>query len=144
MLKRFHKLARILAVLALVIAVAGVGAPYLRADYFASRIQAGLERSLGRKVTIGNARYNVFRGPGFQVEEVTIAEDERIGIEPFGVQHHGQRIAAKPGVGKHIDGHVASFHAPTPGQLIRHRAAAAWGIIAHSRRKATARRVCGI
>ena len=83
MLKRFHKLARILAVLALVIAVAGIGAPYLRADYFASRIQAGLERSLGRKVTIGNARYNVFRGPGFQVEEVTIAEDERIGIEPF-------------------------------------------------------------
>ena len=62
---------------------AGIGAPYLRADYFASRIQEGLEQSLGRKVRIGNARYNVFRGPGFQVEEVTIAEDERIGIEPF-------------------------------------------------------------
>ncbi len=83
MLKRFHKIARILAVLILLIVIAGVGAPYLRADYFAARIQAGLEHSLGRKVTIGNARYNVFTGPGFQVEEVTIAEDPRIGIEPF-------------------------------------------------------------
>jgi hypothetical protein len=83
MLKRFHKFARILAVFALLVAAAGVGAPYLRADYFASRIQNGLEQSLGRKVKIGGARYNVFRGPGFQVSEVTISEDERIGIEPF-------------------------------------------------------------
>jgi hypothetical protein len=72
-----------LAVAVLIVVIAGVGAPYLRADYFASRIQAGLEQSLGRKVRIGNARYNVFTGPGFQVEEVTIAEDSRIGIEPF-------------------------------------------------------------
>jgi hypothetical protein len=69
--------------MAIVVVAAGIGAPYFRADYFASRIQEGLEQSLGRKVKIGNARYNVFRGPGFQVEEVTIAEDERIGIEPF-------------------------------------------------------------
>jgi len=82
-LKRFHKFARILAVIFVLVLAAGIGAPYFRADYFASRIQEGLEQSLGRRVKIGNARYNVFRGPGFQVEEVTIAEDERIGIEPF-------------------------------------------------------------
>ena len=80
MLKRFDKLARVLAVIVLLVVAAGIGAPYLRADYFASRIKAGLEESLGRKVTIGGARYNVFRGPGFQVSEVTIAEDERIGV----------------------------------------------------------------
>jgi len=83
MWKRFHKIARVLAVAVLIVVIAGVGAPYLRADYFASRIQSGLEQSLGRKVRIGSARYNVFTGPGFQVEEVTIAEDSRIGIEPF-------------------------------------------------------------
>jgi hypothetical protein len=83
MFKRFHKIARVLAVAVLLVVIAGVGAPYLRADYFAARIKAGLEQSLGRKVEIGNARYNVFTGPGFQVEEVTIAEDPRIGIEPF-------------------------------------------------------------
>lgn len=83
MLKRFHKLAKLLAVVFLLIVIAGVGAPYLRADYFEARIQAGLEQSLGRKIKMRHARYNVFRGPGFQVEEVTIAEDSRVGIEPF-------------------------------------------------------------
>lgn len=83
MFKRFHKIARVLAVVILLVVIVGVGAPYLRADYFAARIKSGLEQSLGRKVEIGNARYNVFTGPGFQVEEVTIAEDPRIGIEPF-------------------------------------------------------------
>jgi hypothetical protein len=71
------------AVLAVMIILAGIGAPYLRADYFRARIQQGLEQALGRKVTIGDARYNLFRGPGFTVEEVTIEEDERVGIEPF-------------------------------------------------------------
>ncbi|BDC52691.1 hypothetical protein F183_A50060 [Bryobacterales bacterium F-183] len=83
MLKRFHKLAKILVVLVLLFVMAGVGAPYFRADYFSSRIQEGLEQALGRKVTLRNVRYNVFQGPGFQMEEVTIGEDPRIGIEPI-------------------------------------------------------------
>lgn len=83
MLKRFHKLAKVLAVLVLLFVMAGVGAPYFRADYFSSRIQEGLEQALGRKVTLRNVRYNVFQGPGFQMEEVTISEDPRVGIEPI-------------------------------------------------------------
>ncbi|MBS1831353.1 MAG: AsmA family protein [Acidobacteria bacterium] len=83
MLKRFHKLAKVLAVVVLLFVMAGVGAPYFRADYFSSRIQEGLEQALGRKVSLRNVRYNVFQGPGFQMEEVTISEDPRIGIEPI-------------------------------------------------------------
>lgn len=58
-------------------------APFLSADYFRARIQASLERALGRKVELGQVRFKVFTGPGFTVENVIIAEDPAIGVEPI-------------------------------------------------------------
>src|SRR5438552_170357 len=83
MLKRLHLLLKLLAAGALLFVCAGIAVPYLRADYFLERIRQGLEASLLRKVVIEKARYNLFTGPGFRVENVTIAEDSRVGIEPF-------------------------------------------------------------
>src|SRR5579885_1260432 len=72
----------ILILLALIL-IAGFGAPYLDADFMRPRIERALERGLGRKVEVGKVYFNLFTGPGFAVEDVTIYEDPRAGIEPF-------------------------------------------------------------
>jgi hypothetical protein len=72
----------ILVTLALILIV-GFGAPYLDANFMRPRIERALERGLGRKVEVGKVYFNLFTGPGFTVEDVTIFEDPRVGIEPF-------------------------------------------------------------
>ena len=61
--------------------------PFVPADLFRYRIQAALERGLGRRVEIGAVHFtllpSVLPGPGFTVDQVLIHEDERAGIEPF-------------------------------------------------------------
>jgi hypothetical protein len=74
---------RLLLIAVLVLIVVAAAAPFLSADYFRGRIQASLERALGRQVELGSVRFNVFTGPGFTVENVIIAEDPAIGIEPI-------------------------------------------------------------
>src|SRR5260370_20276540 len=63
--------------------VAGIAAPFLSADMFGQRIKQALEASLGRPVTIGKVRFNLFQGPGFTLSDVEISEDPAFGIEPF-------------------------------------------------------------
>ncbi|MEO7142996.1 MAG: AsmA family protein [Bryobacteraceae bacterium] len=65
------------------ILMAGVVAPYLHADSFRRRIEVALDRALGRKIKIGDVRFNLFTGPGFTLSDVTIPEDPGIGIEPM-------------------------------------------------------------
>lgn len=61
----------------------GLIAPRINAARFSGRIQQTLESSLGRKVTFGKVHFTVFSGPGFSLEDVTISEDSRYGVEPF-------------------------------------------------------------
>ena len=72
----------LLALVALVLA-AGVAAPFFRGDRFAGRIRDALEEGLGRRVEIGEVRFNLFTGPGFTLANVVIHEDPAIGIEPL-------------------------------------------------------------
>jgi AsmA family len=72
----------IFALIALVL-IAGVIAPRLSTDRIRPRIQAALEAALNRPVEIGAVHLNLFRGPGFTVERVVIADDPAAGIEPF-------------------------------------------------------------
>jgi hypothetical protein len=65
---------------ALLIALA---APWWNLDRYARRIQAGLEKELHRRVSIGQARLEVLRGPGFSLGNVVIYEDPRVGREPL-------------------------------------------------------------
>ena len=68
--------------IALVI-VAGAAAPYMNGDMFRPAIERALERGLGRHVQVGEVHFNLFTGPGFTIDDVTIDEDPRAGIEPF-------------------------------------------------------------
>ncbi|HMD48467.1 MAG TPA: AsmA family protein, partial [Bryobacteraceae bacterium] len=71
-----------IALIALVL-IAGAIAPRLSTDRIRPRIQAALEAALQRPVEIGAVHLNLFRGPGFTVERVLIADDPSAGIEPF-------------------------------------------------------------
>lgn len=70
------------ACLAAVLAI-GVLAPWLSADRYRGQIQSALEAALNRRVTIREVHFNLFRGPGFSVEDVLINDDPAAGVEPF-------------------------------------------------------------
>ncbi|MGA3202055.1 MAG: AsmA family protein [Bryobacteraceae bacterium] len=72
----------IIVALLLILAV-GFAAPHFEIDFFRPKIARALERGLGRRVEVGAVHFNLFTGPGFTVDDVTIHEDPRVGIEPF-------------------------------------------------------------
>ena len=72
----------IIIALLLVLAI-GLAAPHFEIDLFRPKIARALERGLGRRVEVGSVHFNLFTGPGFTVDDVTIHEDPRAGIEPF-------------------------------------------------------------
>ncbi len=77
------KLRRLLLYVALAVIGVGIAAPYVDAEGYRARIQDALERALNRRVTVQKVRFNLFTGPGFTIEGVTIEDDPRVGIEPF-------------------------------------------------------------
>jgi hypothetical protein len=74
---------RLLAAGVAAILAAVIAAPYFSADRYGKRISEALEASLGRKVTIGKARFDLFPGPGFTIENVEIGEDPAFGVDLF-------------------------------------------------------------
>ncbi|MEP6961493.1 MAG: AsmA family protein, partial [Acidobacteriota bacterium] len=86
MTKRTYRRIALYAIL--LVATLAVVAPYLPAGVFRGRVERALARSLNREVKVGDVRFTFFPagpvpGPGFTLEEVTIHEDPRAGIEPF-------------------------------------------------------------
>jgi acetolactate synthase regulatory subunit len=72
----------IIIALLLVLAI-GFVAPHFDIEFARPKIERALERGLGRHVEVGPVHFNLFTGPGFTVDDVTIHEDARAGIEPF-------------------------------------------------------------
>jgi hypothetical protein len=66
-----------------VIALVGIIAPFLDGSRFSGQIQRTLEVSLGRKVHFESVHFTFFSGPGFSLQNVTIGDDPRYGLEPF-------------------------------------------------------------
>ena len=58
-------------------------APFISAAAFAPAVDRALEASLGRKVDFDKIYFSLFPVPGFSLENVTIHEDPRYGLEPF-------------------------------------------------------------
>jgi acetolactate synthase regulatory subunit len=74
---------RAIIIALLLILTLGFAAPHFEIGLFRPKIARALERGLGRPVEVGAVHFNLFTGPGFTVDEVTIYEDPRAGIEPF-------------------------------------------------------------
>src|SRR5450759_3610963 len=79
---RLGLLFKILGALLLLLVIAGFVAPVFTAAQYGPRVQASRERALGRRVEICKVQFNLFKGPGFSVENVTIYEDPAIGMKP--------------------------------------------------------------
>jgi hypothetical protein len=77
----FRTVLKVTGAAVVLLLIAGIGAPYLTPDQYGQRLQASLERALGRPVELGTVRFSVFKG-GFSVDTVIIHEDPSIGIEP--------------------------------------------------------------
>jgi AsmA protein len=63
--------------------LAGVAAPFLSAERFAAPIRGALVGSLGREVEFSQPRFDLFRGPGFSIQDVVVREDPAFGSEPI-------------------------------------------------------------
>ena len=74
---------RALIIALLLVLAIGFAAPHYEIEFIRPKIERALERGLGRKVEVGPVHFNLFTGPGFTVDKVTIHEDPRAGIEPF-------------------------------------------------------------
>ncbi len=78
---------RIVFIAVVLAAVIGFAGPFLPLPFLRPRIEQALERGLGRRVEIEEVYFSLFSGllsgPGFKLENVTIHEDPRAGIEPF-------------------------------------------------------------
>ncbi len=57
--------------------------PLINAGSFSGRIQQAVESSLGRKIDFAKVHFTLLSGPGFSLDDVTIHEDPRYGLEPF-------------------------------------------------------------
>ena len=58
-------------------------APFINAAAFGPAVDRALEASLGRKVEFDRIYFALFPVPGFSLQNVTIHEDPRFGLEPF-------------------------------------------------------------
>ena len=76
-------LRRIFLVCAAIFVVAGLVAPWVDASHWSGAIRKSLEQSLGRRVEFEKVHFTLFTGPGVSLENVTIGEDPRYGLEPF-------------------------------------------------------------
>src|SRR5215813_8193769 len=73
---------RILLWLMAALLVVGIAAPFFTVDQYVRRLQASLQRSLGRRVELQDVHFSLFKGPGFSIGRVVIHEDPSIGVEP--------------------------------------------------------------
>jgi hypothetical protein len=79
----FRRWWRLLAGSAAALLLLGAIAPYINAARFSWRIERALETSLGRQVSFSGAHFTLLTGPGFTLEDVSIQEDPRYGLEAF-------------------------------------------------------------
>jgi hypothetical protein len=80
---RKRLLTRIVLPASAALAAIGLLAPMVNAGPYRERIRAALERSLHRPVTVGEAHYSLFGGPGFEIKDVLIGDTPAAGPEPF-------------------------------------------------------------
>ena len=73
----------ILTAVAATLAVALLLPSLVDVNRFRSQIVVALEAGLGRPVQVGDVRLKLLSGPGFDLENVSVADEAAFGIEPF-------------------------------------------------------------
>jgi hypothetical protein len=78
-----HVILRASVVFLMTFLALSIVAPFVNAAHFSASVQRALEASLGRRVSFEKVYYRLLPVPGFSLENVTIHEDPRYGLEPF-------------------------------------------------------------
>jgi hypothetical protein len=97
---------KILIAAAALVVIAGLAAPKFQLGQYRGRIKAALESALHRKVEFGEIKFNVFTGPGFSVDNVTIGEDPELGVEPIAYVNSTGKLTAIPRLWSLWTGHL--------------------------------------
>jgi AsmA protein len=71
-----------LGLIVLLVVIAAVLPFIIDANTFKPQIEAAAEKSLGRKLTLGNIKLSIFSG-GVAVDNISISEDPEFGMNPF-------------------------------------------------------------
>lgn len=74
---------RVVLLVVLFIVVAGLIAPFITMARYSGQIREALQSALGRSVEFQKLHLTLFSGPGFVLDNVTIGEDQRFGLESF-------------------------------------------------------------
>ncbi|HYK18907.1 MAG TPA: AsmA family protein [Bryobacteraceae bacterium] len=133
-------LRRLVLVILCIVLIAGAIAPRLSTERIRPRIQSALEAALNRPVQIGAVHLNLFRGPGFTVERVVIADDPSAGIEPFA---YVESMRARVRLTSLLAGKLAfsSLYLDAPSMNLVRTAAGGWNVQALLDRPAVAQPV---
>ena len=117
----------------------GLVAPLVNVAFLRVRIQNALEQTLGRKVKIGRVHLTLFAGPGFSLDDVTIAEDPRFGLEPFA---YVETLEARIRPDKLLLGRlqIASLRFERPSLNLVKQADGTWNVVAMMERLSAPRR----
>jgi AsmA family len=135
-----RRLIRIGLIAVLLLLIAGLIAPLIDAAQYKDRIREALQASLARKVDFGEIHFALFSGPGFSLEDVTIYEDPRYGLEPFA---YVPTLQVRLRIDKLLLGHIqfSSLRLVEPLLNIVKRNDGAWNIVELVERLSTPQRV---
>jgi AsmA family len=106
----------------------GALAPFINAAAFSGRIERALEASLGRRVTFSAAHFTLLTGPGFSLDNVSIQEDPKYGLEPFA---HVPQLEVRLRLDKLLLGHiaVANLRLLQPSLNLVQRSDGSWNVV---------------
>ena len=98
---------KVLLAAVVLLSIAGLAAPKFQAGQYRERIRTAMEAALNRKVELaGDVHYNLFTGPGFSVNNVTLGEDPELGAEPIAYVGSTGRLTAVPRLWSLFTGHL--------------------------------------
>lgn len=106
----------------------GLIAPFVNVSRFSGAIQRTLEASLGRQVRFSTVHFTLLTGVGFSLDDITIEEDPRYGIEPFA---HAAALEAHLRVDKLLRGQIrfSSLRLVEPSLNLVKRSDGTWNVV---------------
>ena len=118
----------------------GVAAPFLDGSRFGGQIKQMLESTLGRSVDFEEVHFTVFSGVGVSLENVTIGEDPRFGLEPFAFV---PTLQARIRLDKLLEGQIrfSSFRLIEPSLNLVKRSDETWNVVELVQRLSAPRRM---
>ena len=136
----FGRAVRVVLIAILFVVVAGLIAPFITMARYSGQIREALQAALGRPVEFQKLHLTLFSGPGFELDNVTIGEDPRFGLEPFA---YVPTLEARVRLDKLLLGRIqfSSLRLVDPVLNLVKRADGTWNVVSLIERLSGPRRV---